>query len=214
LIGIRVDGTGGPIDPWEIMNSDPSPPWSQPSGSRSDSVRRQVVDAAAELMRRAGASEGSGYSDGPSTLNLYLALLTDRLPVYARTMKDLDNRVGKATVAENLTSAAMAAIRFYTEILATKVSIFSKPEQLVQLRDVLKAHKMGPHSAQDEISAYLEKERAIGRVAEDVHCAAAAQLLIGASVNYAFTKLLLDDVMPREAYVAEIVEGLRLTPRD
>jgi hypothetical protein len=170
---------------------------------------------AAELMRRTGASEGApGYTDpaGQSSLNLYLALLTDRLPVYARTMKDLDNRVGKASVAENLTSAAMAAIRFYTEILATKVSIFSKPEQLLQLRQVLKAHKMGPHTAQEEISAYLEKERDIGRVAEDVRCHAAAQLLIGASVNYAFTKLLLDEVTPCEVYVAEIIEGLRLSP--
>jgi hypothetical protein len=175
-----------------------------------------VVDAAAELMRRTGASEGSsGYADpgGQSSLNLYLALLTDRLPVYARTINDLDNRVGKASVAENLTSAAMAAIWFYTEILAAKLSIFSKPEQLVQLRQVLKSHKMGPHTAQEEISAYLAKERAIGRVAEDVHCDAAAQLLVGASLNYAFTKLLLDDVMPREEYVAEIIEGLRLTTR-
>jgi hypothetical protein len=197
------------------MDSDASSPWPPAPRSRTDSVRRQVVDAAAELMRGTsvtGTSDGaSGYAE-QSELNLYLALLTDRLPVYARTMKDLDSRVGEASVAQNLSSAAQATIDFYNAILAAKLSVFTKPEQLLQLRRVLKSHDLGPQTAHEEIAAYLDKERRLGRVAADVDCGAAARLLIGAGVNYAFTKLLLDDVTPRDAYVAGIIGGLRLGP--
>lgn len=199
------------------MNSDASSPWPQTPGSRTDSVRRQVVEAAAELMRGktdTGTPDGSGYADpgDQSALNLYLALLTDRLPVYASTIKDLDSRVGKASITENLSSIAQATINFYSAILAAKTSVFTSPDQLLQLRRVLKSHNLGPHTAHEEVTAYLEKERQLGRVAPDVDSSAAARLLIGAGLNYVFTKLLLGDVLPHDAYISEIVGGLRLTP--
>ena len=199
------------------MNTDATSPSPSAAGSDTDSVRRQVVDAAGELMRAtagassSGAAQGSDAS-GQSAMTLYLALLTDRLPVYARTVINLQSQVGEGTVEQNLMPVAQATIRFYCEILAAKVSIFTKPEQLLQLRRVLKSHHLGPHAAHDRIAAYLDRERGLGRIAADVDCATSARLLIGACVNYAFTKMLLDDVEPSEVFVRQTVSGLRITP--
>jgi hypothetical protein len=191
------------------MNSDATPDRPAPPGV--DSVRRQVVDVAAEMMRGADGP-GAGQADASSAMTVYLALLTDRLPVYVRTMVSLESQVGRATVEQNLTPAAQATIQFYGQILSAKVSVFTRPDQLLQLRRVLKARGLGPHNAYVAVSYYLERERALGRIASDVDCTAAAQLLIGACVNYAFTRMLLDDVTPPERFVEQAIRGLRLTP--
>jgi hypothetical protein len=155
------------------MNSDGTSPWAATAGKGIDSVRRQVVDAAGELMRAttgtasSGAAQGSD-SSGQSAMTLYLALLTDRLPVYARTMINLQDQVGEGTVERNLLPVAQATIQFYCEILAAKVSVFTKPDQLLQLRGVLKSRDLGPQAAHRRIAAYLDEERKLGRVAADV----------------------------------------------
>jgi hypothetical protein len=201
------------------MNSDATSPWPSAAGNNIDSVRRQVVDAAAELMRATtgtgapGAGKGfTADSSGQSAMTLYLALLTDRLPVYARTIMNLQAQVGEGSVEQNLAPAAEATIQFYCEILAAKVSVFTKPDQLLQLRRVLKSNDLGPHAAHERIAAYLEQERGLGRIAADVDCDASARLLVGACVNYAFTKMLLDDVEPSEIFIEQVVRGLRIAP--
>jgi hypothetical protein len=189
------------------MNSDATSERAAPESA--DSVRRQAVEVAAEMMRNPpGPVRGGPESSGASALTLYLALLTDRLPVYARAVVEL--RPGEGDVAGNLRSVALAAVQFYTEILAAKVSVFTNPEQLLKLRGVLTSHGMGPHAADSRVAAYLERERELGRVAADLDCEAAAQLLIGACVNYAFTKMLVDEAPPRESFVDRAVRGLRL----
>jgi hypothetical protein len=184
-----------------------------PSPSSADSLRRQVVEVATEMMRGPAApARGGSESSDQSAMTLYLALLTDRLPVYARTMMELESRAGKASVEENLVPVAQATIRFYCEILAAKVSVFTKPDRLLQLRQVLTSRGMGPRAADTQVAVYLDRERELGRVAADVDCGAAAQLLIGTCVNYAFTKMLLDDVMPQEHFIDRAIRGLRLAP--
>lgn len=145
-----------------------------------------------------------------SAVTLYLVLLQDRLPVYARAIQDLSASVGRDDVAGNLASAARATIGFYSEILATKVSILANPDQLLQLRHVFKSHDLGPHAAHEAVAAYLEGERRLGRIAADVDCGAAARLLIGACVNHAFMELLLGEAPPDDEYVTEIITGLRI----
>src|SRR4051812_28618650 len=114
------------------MNTDsPSPVPSSPADGTSDAVRRQVVDVAAELMRGAAPAPASaaGAADfsGQSAMTLYLALLTDRLPVLAHAVTTLRSRVGEGSVEENLIPVAQATVQFYSEILAAKVSVFTKP---------------------------------------------------------------------------------------
>jgi hypothetical protein len=200
------------------MSPDAQPEWPAPATGRStEAVRRQVVDVATEVLRGTsdgGLDGGAGFTDSSaqSALTLYLALLTDRLPIYARAMSGLDSLAGTGDVARNLAPAAQATIDFYAEILAAKVCVFTNPERLLQLRSVLKSHDLGPHAPYEAVAAYLERERRLGRVAENVDCHAAARLLLGACVNYAFTRMLLGEVDPSGEYVAGLITGLRLTP--
>jgi hypothetical protein len=144
-------------------------------------------------------------------MNLYLALLMDRLPVYARAMIHLRSQAGEGSVEQNLVPIGLATIQFYCEILAAKVSVFTKPDQLLKLREGLRSRDMGPQSAPRHVAAYLEEERRLGRIAADVDCDAAAQLLIGTCLNYAFTKMVVDDVPARGPFVERAVRGLRLS---
>jgi AefR-like transcriptional repressor, C-terminal domain len=197
------------------MNSDSSSSRPLPRGS-IDSVRRQVVDVASEVMRGTSCASGGGMgvaadSSDQSAMSLYLALLMDRLPVYARTMITLHSHVGEGSVEENLVPVARATIQFYSEILAAKLGVFTKPEQLVRLRRVLKAQGVGPQVAHEKVTAYLEEEHRLGRVRADVDCEACAHLLVGACLNYAFSAMLLDEVTPRDAFAEKAVRGLRLT---
>jgi hypothetical protein len=197
------------------MNSDATP--DRPPVPSSDSVRRQVAEIAGELTRGGGATGMAGQnrpgdSSGQTEMTLYLALLADRLPVFVRTMTGLAAQVGQASVEANLTPVGHATIQFYGHILAAKIGVFTRPDQLLQLRRVLKSRDLGPHNTYILVSAYLEKERALGRIAADVDCTASAHLLIGACVNYAFTRMLLDEVTPVDAFVEQTVRGLRLAP--
>lgn len=204
------------------MNADATSQRPSPTAKSTESIRREVVDVATELMR--GGTDPGAYghpvttgtryavdSSDQSAMNLYLALLMDRLPVFHHTMIELESRIGEGGVEENLEPVALATIQFYCEILSAKVSVFTQPDQLLQLRRVLLSHGMGPHNTHMHIGAYLEAERRLGRVAADLDCEASARLLAGACLNYAFTKMLLDDVEPREEFARQAVRGLRLT---
>jgi hypothetical protein len=193
------------------MNADSSSPGPSPAADNTDAVRRDMVDVAAELMRGTGAGDFTVDASDQSAMNLYLALLMDRLPVLARVLVDLTAVVGKASVEENLIPVADATLEFYSEILVAKLSVINNPDQLILLRRALKARNFGPQRVLGRIAAYLEEERKLGRTPPDLDSEASAQLLLGACVNYGFTKLLMGEVPPRDKFVEQAVRGLRLS---
>jgi hypothetical protein len=211
MIVVSVDVNAPYKDPWGIMNADPPSPRPSPAADNTDTVRRHVVDVAAELMRGPRPTDFTADASDQSAMNLYLTLLMDRLPVLARALGDLTARAGTATVEENLIPVAHATVEFYSEILVAKLSVINKPDQLVQLRRALKARNFGPQRVYGRIAAYLEEERDLGRTPADLDCDASAQLLLGACVNYGFTKLLLGEVEPLDSFVEQSVRGLRLS---
>lgn len=175
--------------------------------SPADDARRRVVGA----VQDAGLATNTGDR---AELDLYLALLQDRLPVYVGTLADLFADVGVGSVRERLVMAARATIDFYCGILAAKVSVFARPSQLVRLRQVMRAREMGPQRSEETIATYLREEQKLGRVSADAEPLASARLLIGGGLNYAFVRMLKGEVYmpPTEDYAADIVRGLRLDP--
>jgi hypothetical protein len=145
-------------------------------------------------------------------MDLYLALLQDRLPIYVRTIVDLGPRAGLGSIQDNLFAVTRATIDFYCEILSAKAAVCARPAQLVRLRQQLRARDLGPAIAYQKVAAYLRKEQELGRLPADVTPVACAHLLLGACVSYAFTDLLMggDDQPPRDEYARDIVRGLRL----
>jgi hypothetical protein len=173
-----------------------------------DQVRRQVVDMAADAQR--------GFPAGPpahAATDLYLALLQDRLPVYVQTMMDLRARAGQGCVRDNLLPVATGTLDFYAGLLGAKVSAMADPEQLVRIRQAMKARGLGPAAARRAVAGYLRDEQRRGRMDAGISADAVASLLLGGCLSYAFSGLLMgeDDLPPRDDYAAGLVQGLRLS---
>jgi hypothetical protein len=202
----------------EYVHSDDQLPPDRSSAIRASQIRREVIEAAGDMKLGTRNSErGFLVSREPGdggVLDPYLALLQDRLPVYVHALADLSNSVGQGSVEHQLRRAARADIDFHYVVLAAKMAIVSRPDQLVRLREAMRRQRMGPRAAEDRLTRYLEEEQLIGRVAADISARSVARLLLGASMNYAFTAILMGDdyLPPRDEFVADIVRGLRLSP--
>jgi hypothetical protein len=147
-------------------------------------------------------------------VDIYLAMLQDRLPVYVHSLSDAKARTGQGSVEENLFSIARATIDFYAGILPVKVTVLAVPAQLIGLRNAMKACGLGPDRAEDGIAGYVRAEQELGRVAADADPRASARLLLGACLSYSFSAMLLGDegVPAPDEYATSIVRGLRLAP--
>jgi hypothetical protein len=156
---------------------------------------------------------GDAQRGGRAATDLYLALLQDRLPVYVQTLKDLRARSGHGCVRGNLLRVAAATLEFYCGMLGAKVSAIADPEQLIRLRDLMKRRGLGPAAAHGVLADYLRDEQRGGRMPADVAADSVASLLIGGCLSYAFTRLLMgeDDLPPRDAYAAGLVQALRVS---
>ena len=164
----------------------------------------------------AGAANDSrlrGAPTGHAAVDVYLAMLQDRLPVYVHALSAA-TQAGYGNVDENLCLTARATIDFYAGILPVKVSVLAVPAQLVGLRHAMKARGLGPDRAEDGVAGYLLDEQQLARVAADADPRASARLLLGACLSYSFNAMLLGDdgVPPAGEYVPGVVRALRLAP--
>lgn len=177
------------------------------NSSPADDARRRVVSAVQDARL-------ATHTGDRAELDLYLALLQDRLPVYVGTLSELLAEAGSATVQKRMVMVARATMDFYAGVLAAKVSVFARPSQLARLRQVMRTRQMGPQRADERVAAYLREEQKLGRVALEVEPLAAARLLIGGSLNYAFIRMLMgeSEIPPADEYAADMVRGLRLDP--
>lgn len=172
----------------------------------ADEIRRRVVGAVHDVM-----NVGPPLS-GHAQLDVYLALLQDRLPVYVGTRHELLASVGRASVETNLILVGLATIDFYRTILPAKISVLADSVQLTRLRQISRSHEMGQSKADQAIAGYLRTEKEAGRIAADVDPSGTARILVAACLNYVFTRMLSGDdtASAAEEYISEIVRALRL----
>jgi hypothetical protein len=172
----------------------------------ADDARHRVVEAVHEVRQLS-------HSSGQADLDLYLALLQDRLPVYVSTLSELLQRVGEGSVHRTLAGATLATMDFYDEVLIPKVSVVAKPALLTMLRHVMRSRDLSPRRAEESLAEYLGQEQKLGRVAGDVEPMISARILVSSSLYYAFSTVLEGGALPsREEYADDIVRGLRLAP--
>ncbi len=160
------------------------------------STRERILDAAARVMREqgvahattkeiaraAGCSEALLYRHFDDKQGLFMAVLQERLPRF-----DLpDDAVGTATVAANLERLVSGLLDFYVDSFPISASIFSSSTLLARHRESIAAKGAGPATPQLRLQAYLEAERAAGRVRADADVEAVARLLVGAALHQAF----------------------------
>jgi len=174
---------------------------------RKGSTRDRILDAAAHVMRtrglarsttkeiarEAGYSEAALYKHFRDKTDLFLAVLDERAPGgLLPLLSKLQPSGIEATVERNLTDVARAAIIFYRHNFPIAASLFSDPALLGAHRDALAVRDAGPHVPSDELATYLAVEQAAGGISPDVDPGAAAALLLGACLQFAFLSHFAD----------------------
>lgn len=139
-----------------------------------------------EIAREAGYSEGAIYKHFDSKEELFIRVLTERLPLFAGIVRELPRRAGREAVGDVLEEVAGAALAFYGESFPMSVSVFSEPGLLARHREEMRRRGAGPQKANEALVVYLEAERGLGRVREDADAEAAAAMLLGACFQRAF----------------------------
>jgi AcrR family transcriptional regulator len=171
------------------------------------STRDRILDAAAEVMRTrglaksttkeiakaAGYSEAALYKHFQDKTDLFLAVLTERVPTSLGTLLD-SLTPGAGTVTGTLERVAAGAVDFYGRTFPIAASIFSEPRLLAAHREALRRRDAGPQRVNTLLAAYLAAEQERGRINPNADPYAVAALLLGACLQHAFLTHFTDDL--------------------
>ncbi|MFI8190832.1 TetR/AcrR family transcriptional regulator [Streptomyces sp. NPDC085946] len=163
-------------------------------------ARERVLDAAHHLLLTAGlsrattkeiaraaeCSEAALYKYFASKEELFVRVLTERLPQLAPLLQGLTAEPGRGTLADNLTEIARRAALFYEQSFPIAASLYAEPRLRQRHEDAMREMGKGPHLPVEGLAAYLRAEQAAGRISADADPFAAASLLLGACVQRAF----------------------------
>lgn len=164
------------------------------------STRDRILDGAAEVMRSrglaktttkeiakaAGLSEAMLYKVFQDKVDLFLGVLTERLPRIAVLRDGAAEHFGHGTIQESLRRLVSELLSYYLESFPIAASVFSDPELLTRHRDALKERGAGPHAVVEGVAAYLATEQQAGRMAPTARPDVVAELLVGACFHRAF----------------------------
>ncbi|MFG1703259.1 hypothetical protein ACFLIM_08700 [Nonomuraea sp. M3C6] len=171
---------------------------------RSQDTRRRILEMAVSVREdRTGGS-----------VDHFLALLQDRLPLWLSILHELSHHLGKGSISDNLLPVARAGIDYYMEVQAAALPAFTSPNVTVRFREAIRDTGLGPRMETAPLAAYLAAEQRLGRVAAGVDPEASARLLIAGCFHRAYIEMFVGaDAGPtREASAREIVRELRLEP--
>lgn len=200
---------------------------------RAQETRRRVLEMAVFMKQDGGdgaarPGEGAAHPVGGAAypqlrgatpaqaVEMFLALLQDRLPVWLRTLDTLMHLAGKGRVNDNLLPVARAGIAYYAEVQAAAMPAFISPSITVRFREALRETELGPASEIAPLAEYLAVERGLGRVSPDVTPEASARLLLAGCFRHAYYEMFMGSGLSRDDGAVEIVRELRLetvTPR-
>jgi AcrR family transcriptional regulator len=140
-----------------------------------------------EIARAAGVSEALLYKLFADKTDLLLCVFAERLPWGSALRDYVTDRVGKRTVAENLTAMLIEIEQLFDANLPIAMSLFSDVELMAREVEALQARGgPGPGILIQNVSDYLRAEQVAGRVRTGVPIEAAATTLVATSLHHAF----------------------------
>lgn len=156
-------------------------------------TRDRILDAAAvvlaergiagattkQLAAAAGCSEALLYKYFADKQQIFLAVLTERVP---QTVPPAPG----GPLEEELTGVVAWLTGFFTTTFPMAASIFGAPELLSEHRAGVSAHGGGPAETIAMMRGRLEAARSEGRVRADADLDSAARLLVGFAFHRAF----------------------------
>ncbi|MFF4251044.1 TetR/AcrR family transcriptional regulator [Streptomyces sp. NPDC001663] len=163
-------------------------------------ARVRILDAAHELMltvglakattkeiaKAAGCSEAALYKYFASKEELFIQVLSERLPRLTPLLSSLAAEPGRATPEENLTEIARQAALFYEQSFPIAASLYAETQLKRRHDDAMRQMGTGPHKPIQGLDTYLRAEQSLGRISPDADTFAAASLLLGACAQRAF----------------------------
>lgn len=179
-------------------------------------LERGVLATTAEVAQRAQVSEGSLFKRFKTKSELFRVAMGFDLEDVPRTMAELESRAGKDSVEENLVVAALSLLQFFDRVLPLMMMQLSNPKMASGCQiPGYEGQVPPPLRAQAHLAAYLEAERAIGRVGE-LDAQVVARAFLGAMSTYVFYENLakgsegapLDAERYARGYVRTLAGGL------
>ncbi|MGI5457028.1 TetR/AcrR family transcriptional regulator [Streptomyces sp. CA-249302] len=163
-------------------------------------ARVRILDAAHELMltvglaktttkeiaKAADCSEAALYKYFTSKEELFIGVLSERLPKLTPLLSSLAAEPSRATLEQNLTEIARNAALFYEQTFPIAASLYAETQLKRRHDDAMREMGTGPHRPIEGLDAYLRAEQTAGRVRPDVDTFAAASLLLGACSQRAY----------------------------
>ncbi|WP_405991499.1 TetR/AcrR family transcriptional regulator [Streptomyces sp. NBC_00986] len=139
-----------------------------------------------EIAKAAGCSEAALYKYFASKEELFIRVLTERLPQLTPLLRSLAAEPGRHSLEGNLTEIARQAALFYEQSFPIAASLYAETQLKRRHDEALRRLGSGPHKPIEALDAYLRAEQAVGRVRPDADTFAAASLLLGACAQRAF----------------------------
>ncbi|MFD5120731.1 TetR/AcrR family transcriptional regulator [Streptomyces sp. NPDC058385] len=187
-------------------------------------ARVRIVDAAHELMlsiglarattkeiaKAADCSEAALYKYFANKEELFVTVLSERLPKLGPLLTELSKEPGAKSVEENLTEIAREAALFYEQTFPMAASLYAEPQLKRRHEEALREMGAGPHRPIQGLDAYLRSEQEAGRISRDADTYAAASLLLGACAQRAFAYDMAPDRKPPQP-LDEFAAGLART---
>ncbi|QKW08572.1 TetR/AcrR family transcriptional regulator [Streptomyces sp. NA04227] len=187
-------------------------------------TRLRILDAAHELMLRlglarvttkeiakaAGCSEAALYKYFPSKEELFISVLTERLPRLGPLLDELVAAPPERSVEGNLIEIARQAALFYRQSFPIGASLYAQTQLRERHTEAMRALGAGPHRPIEGLAAYLGAEQRAGRIRPDADPHAAASLLLGACAHRAFVYDMTETGEPPQS-LDEFAAGLART---
>jgi len=173
------------------------------TGGEAEAIREHILDAAYRVIvlrglagasTRAIATEaeigaGTVYNYFDNRLQLLAQAMLRRIQLLSGPVKDLPERAGKFSVAENLRYYARCISSTLDELVPLGAAAFSDPRLLAVMRRE-HANVGSVHGSVNVLSRYLKAEQELGRVGASADLQAAAAIVFRICHDQAFHRYL------------------------
>lgn len=193
-------------------------------------LRRRIIEAAdalirehglagattREIARAAGCAEGSIYVHFQDKIDLVIAVIVEREPVFAELL-ELPAKAGEHTVEANLVPWVEELLQLLRENQPIFYALMGDRNVFGRFKERLRERQTGPIAVFQAAAAYVRAEQASGRIDDRVQPEVVASILIGACRDRTLTRALagIESEPPAgfaQQLVHTVVFGLAPTP--
>jgi AcrR family transcriptional regulator len=167
-----------------------------------------------EIARETGLSEGALYRHFEHKEEVFFAIIMQNLPNFLHAFET--HLPGTADIQSNLTAIALAAMEYFGKLVPLSASFLADAELLAQYRVKMSQVAAspvagGPQKVENLLVTYLDEEKQLGRIPEQVAPREIAILLLGACFQFTYLHQLMGNTFvskTNEQFVEELLQGL------